>query len=65
MSAQKSWILPDHIHYIGCNDRLIVLALLLLTQSKQILDDSDQKTFLILLTESTYNMIEDNQLMTK
>ena len=37
MSSEKSRILANHIHDIGCNDGLIVFPPLLFTETKQIL----------------------------
>lgn len=41
MSTQKSRILTNHVHYVGSNDRLVILATLLLAQPKKLFDDCD------------------------
>ena len=37
VSSQEAWVLTDHVHDVGRNDGLVVLASLLFTQSKQVL----------------------------
>lgn len=37
--AQESRVLPDDVHYVGRDDGLVVLALLLLAKAKKILEN--------------------------
>ena len=46
---QESWVLPNNIHNIRCDNGLVVLATLDLAQPKQIFDNSDQKPFFCFL----------------
>ena len=53
MSAEKSWVLSDHVHDVGCNDCFVVLASLLLAQTQEVLDDRDEETLFIFLVHGT------------
>jgi len=48
MRSQEARILSDHVHNVGRDDRLIVLALLLLAEPQKVLDDGDKESFLVL-----------------
>jgi len=49
MSSKESRILPHDVHDVTGYDGLVVFPSLLLTQTQQVLDDSDQKSLLVLL----------------
>ena len=49
MSPEEPGILPHDVHDVRGDDGLVVLALLLLAQAQQVLDDGDEKPLLVLL----------------
>ena len=49
VSAEESWVLSDHVHDVGGDDGLVVLASLLLTQTEELLDHRHQEPLLVLL----------------
>ena len=53
MSSEESWVLSDHVHDVGCNDGLVVLPSLLLTQSQEVLDDRDKESLFIFFMHGT------------
>ena len=52
--AQETRVLPDHIHDVGRDDGLVVLAALDLDEAEELLDDGDDKHLLLLRTEGRW-----------
>ncbi len=46
---EEARVLTDDVHDVRCDDRLVVLAALLLAQTQQVLYDNHQKSLLLLL----------------
>jgi hypothetical protein len=55
VGPEKSWILSHNIHNVGGNDCLVVFAFLLLTQTKEVFDNRDQKSLLVFFVHCTRN----------
>lgn len=45
--SQKPRVLPHNVHYVGRDDRLVILASLLLAQPKQLLNHDYQEPLLV------------------
>ena len=49
MRFEEAWVLTDDVHDVGCDHSLVVFTSLDLAETKQVLDNSDQKSLLCLL----------------